>query len=208
MGYVGLLLSGAALFLNSLMLLGKAEGKSVAVFNLFVGGLQVIFPFYLIIVSDQSNWVLYQQAATFLFGITYLYVGVTFSKELEGNGLGWFSLWVAIIALVYTVVSLVHFHDLVNALTWLMWSFLWFLFFLSNTLKKDINHYVGQVAMVQSWVTLTLPALLYLTGVWGTPLVNQLWLYVSVLSMLYFVLCTIRLKSAVKPSPYVDRKTA
>ncbi|MEH7458113.1 AmiS/UreI family transporter, partial [Bacillus sp. JJ1127] len=40
MGYVGLLLSGAALFLNSLVILGKAEEKSAGVFNLFVGVLQ------------------------------------------------------------------------------------------------------------------------------------------------------------------------
>jgi len=187
MSYVGLLLSGAALFLNSMVMAGKADGKSAGVFNLFVGILQIVIPFYLITVSDQSHWTIYQYAATFLFGLTYLYVGVTSYKGLEGNGLGWFSLWVSVIALVYTLVSAVHFHDMVSALTWLMWAFLWFLFFLANALKLLINAYVAKVAFIQSWVTLTLPSLLYFTGVWGAALVQKLWLYVSILSIVYFL---------------------
>ncbi|MCC2327506.1 MULTISPECIES: AmiS/UreI family transporter [Bacillus cereus group] len=189
MGYVGLLLSGAALFLNSLVILGKAEMKSAGVFNLFVGALQIIIPFYLIIISDQSNWTVYSYAATFLFGLTYLYVGVTFIKGMDSSGLGWFCIWVAIIALFYMVVSFVQFHDVVNALTWFMWALLWYLFFVLNTQKKNINQYLGRIAFVQSWVTLTLPSLFYFMGVWGEGFVYELWVYVSVISILYFCYC-------------------
>ncbi|MED3379335.1 AmiS/UreI family transporter [Bacillus tropicus] len=189
MGYVGLLLSGAALFLNSLVILGKAEMKSAGVFNLFVGALQIIIPFYLIMISDQSNWTVYSYAATFLFGLTYLYVGVTFIKGMDSSGLGWFCIWVAIIALFYMVVSFVKFHDVVNALTWFMWALLWYLFFVLNTQKKNINQYLGRIAFVQSWVTLTLPSLFYFMGVWGEGFVYELWVYVSVISILYFCYC-------------------
>ncbi|WP_242310031.1 AmiS/UreI family transporter [Bacillus cereus group sp. BfR-BA-01524] len=189
MGYVGLLLSGAALFLNSLVILGKAEMKSAGVFNLFVGALQIIIPFYLIMISDQSNWTVYSYAATFLFGLTYLYVGVTFIKGMDSSGLGWFCIWVAIIALFYMVVSFVQFHDVVNALTWFMWALLWYLFFVLNTQKKNINQYLGRIAFVQSWVTLTLPSLFYFMGVWGEGSVYELWVYVSVISILYFCYC-------------------
>ncbi len=120
MAYVGILLSGATLFLNSFMLSGKADTKSVAIFNLFVGILQVIIPFYLIIISDQSNWTIYGYAATFLFGLTFLYVSFTFYKGMDGSGLGWFSLWVSIIAIMYAIISVYHFHDYVNSLTWFM----------------------------------------------------------------------------------------
>ncbi|MFK9091911.1 AmiS/UreI family transporter [Bacillus salipaludis] len=199
MGFVGLFLSGAALFLNSLMSLGKADAKSVGIFNIFVGSIQIIIPFYLLIVSDQNNWELYNDAATFLFGLTFLYLGITVLKGLESNGLGWFSLWVAIIAVVYTITSIVHFHDVVNALTWGMWSFLWFLFFLSNTLKKKINDYVGKVAFVQSWVTLTIPSMLFFLGIWNTPLVAQIWTYVLILSISYFIIASLfKLKFAYK----------
>ncbi|MGN4447077.1 AmiS/UreI family transporter [Bacillus cereus group sp. MYBK79-1] len=189
MGYVGLLLSGAALFLNSLVILGKAEMKSAGVFNLFVGALQIIIPFYLIMISDQSNWTVYSYAATFLFGLTYLYVGVTFIKGMDSSGLGWFCIWVAVIALFYMVVSFVQFHDVVNALTWFMWALLWYLFFVLNTQKKNINQYLGRIAFVQSWVTLTLPSLFYFMGVWGEGFVYDLWVYVSVISILYFCYC-------------------
>ncbi|MGW8752346.1 AmiS/UreI family transporter [Bacillus wiedmannii] len=189
MGYVGLLLSGAALFLNSLVILGKAEMKSAGVFNLFVGALQIIIPFYLIMISDQSNWTVYSYAATFLFGLTYLYVGVTFIKGMDSSGLGWFCIWVAIIALFYMFVSFVQFHDVVNALTWFMWALLWYLFFVLNTQKKNINQYLGRIAFVQSWVTLTLPSLFYFMGVWGEGFVYDLWVYVSVISILYFCYC-------------------
>ncbi|WP_374723115.1 AmiS/UreI family transporter [Peribacillus tepidiphilus] len=195
MGDVGLFLSGATLFLNSLMLFGKADGKSVGVFNLFVGALQVIIPFYLLAISDQNHWTIFNLACVFLFGFTYLYVGIISLKGLEGNGLGWFSLWVAIIAIVYAAVSAIHFHDMVNAITWVMWAYLWFLFFLSMALNKKIDAYIGKVAFVQSWVTLTIPALLSMTGVWKTAFVSHLWLYVLILSIGYFIICTIRLKA-------------
>ena len=179
----------ATLFLNSLVILGKAEMKSAGVFNLFVGALQIIIPFYLIMISDQSNWTVYSYAATFLFGLTYLYVGVTFIKGMDSSGLGWFCIWVAIIALFYMVVSFVQFHDVVNALTWFMWALLWYLFFVLNTQKKNINQYLGRIAFVQSWVTLTLPSLFYFMGVWGEGFVYELWVYVSVISILYFCYC-------------------
>ncbi|CAH2714070.1 hypothetical protein BACCIP111895_01224 [Neobacillus rhizosphaerae] len=198
MSFVGLFLSGAVLFLNSLMSLGKAEAKSVGIFNIFVGAIQIIIPFYLLMVSNPNNWDLYNIASIFLFGLTYLYVGVTVLKGLEGNGLGWFCLWVAIIAVVYTITSIIHFHDVVSALTWGMWAFLWFLFFLSNTLKKKIDEYIGIVAFVLSWVTLTIPSLLYFLGIWNTPIVSQIWTYVLILSIFYFVASLVKWKFTFK----------
>lgn len=198
MSFVGLFLSGAVLFLNSLMLLGKAEAKSVGVFNIFIGIIQIIIPSYLMFVSGQNNWELYNVASIFLFGLTYLYVGVTVLKGLDGSGLGWFSLWVAIIAVVYTLTSIIHFHDVVNALTWGMWALLWFLFFLSNALKKKIDTYIGIVAFVQSWVTLTIPALLYFLGVWNTRFVSQIWTLVLILAIVYFVVSLFKMKFSFK----------
>jgi putative amide transporter protein len=198
MGFVGLFLSGAVLFLNSLMLLGKAEAKSVGFFNIFIGTLQMIIPFYLIVVSDQTNWDYYHNAPIFLFGLTYLYVGVTLLWKLEGNGLGWFSLWVAIIAVFYTVTSFIQFHDVVNGLTWGMWAFLWFLFFLSNSLKKKIDTYIGYVAFVQSWVTLTIPSLLFFLGIWGTPVVTQIWSIVLIGSLIFFAVMLFKFSGTAK----------
>lgn len=198
MGFVGLFLSGAVLFLNSMMLLGKAEAKSVGVLNIFVGIIQIFIPSYLLIVSSQTNWDLYHNASIFLFGLTYLYVGVISLKGLEGNGLGWFSLWVAIVAVVYAMTSIIHFNDVVNALTWAMWAFLWFLFFLSNALKKNIDSYIGIVAFIQSWVTLTIPAMLYFLGIWNSPTTIQIWTYVLLLGFVAFAVSLFRMKFSFK----------
>lgn len=147
-----------------------------------------MIPSYLIVVSGQNHWELYNYASIFLFGLTYLYVGFTSWKGIDGSGLGWFSLWVAIVGVVYTLTSIIHFQNVVNALTWAMWAFLWFLFFLSNALHKKIDHYIGLVAFVQSWVTLTIPALLYFLGVWNTPMVDQIWTFVLILAIVYFII--------------------
>ncbi|MBY6037400.1 AmiS/UreI family transporter [Fictibacillus nanhaiensis] len=186
MGAIGLLFSGAALFLNSLMLLGKAEEKSVAFFNILVGALQVITPIYLIISSDQSNWSMFNNGAVFLFGFTYLYLGATILKGYDSSGLGFYSLWVAMMALVYAVVFYVQENDHVNAMIWVMWAFLWFLFYLSSALKKPYEGYIGKVAFVQSWVTLTLPSLFMLLDLWQIAELQQIWLYVCIVSSLYF----------------------
>jgi putative amide transporter protein len=186
MGAIGLLFSGAALFLNSLMLLGKAEEKSVAFFNILVGALQVITPLYLIITSDQSNWSMFNNGAVFLFGFTYLYLGATILKGYDSSGLGWYSLWVAMMALVYAVVFYIQENDVLNALIWVMWAFLWFLFYLSSALKKPYEAYIGRVAFVQSWVTLTLPSLFMLLDIWQVAKLQQIWIYVCLASSVYF----------------------
>lgn len=205
MSFVGLFLSGAVLFLNSLMLAGKAEAKSVGVFNIFVGIIQVIIPFYLIITSGQHHWEMYQYAAIFLFGLTYLYVGATAVMGLDGRGLGWFSLWVAIIAGVYTLTAMIHFHDAVGAITWGMWALLWFLFFLANALHMKIDRYVAMVANIQSWVTLTIPSLLYFLGIWNTPVVNQIMIYVLLGSIVIFGLGLTKIKIFM-PVPNIEKQ--
>jgi putative amide transporter protein len=198
MGNIALFLSGAVLFLNSLMLLGKADARSVGYFNLFIGIIQMFLPFCIILTSDQTNLDFYHSAPIFLFGLTYLYVGFTTLKNLEGNGLGWFCLWVAIVAAVYSVTAFIQFHDVVNGLTWAMWVLLWLLFFLSNTLKLKIDTYIGYVAFVQSWVTLTIPALLYFVGVWNTPIIVQIWSFVLIVSILIFIIVPFILNHSLK----------
>jgi putative amide transporter protein len=208
MGNIALFLSGSVLFLNSLLLLGKAEAKSVGYFNLFIGIIQMFLPFCIILTSDQTNLDFYNSAPIFLFGLTYLFFGITVLKNLEGNGLGWFCLWVSIVAVVYSITSFVQFHDVVNGLTWGMWVLLWFLFFLSNTLNKKIERYIGYVALVQSWVTLTIPALLYFVGVWSNPIVVQIWIIVLAVSIISFVLMPFILNHSLKKELSISYRSA
>lgn len=48
MAAVGLLYVSGVLFVNAVMLLGKAGPRSLEIFNLFVGVLQVVVPFFVV----------------------------------------------------------------------------------------------------------------------------------------------------------------
>jgi hypothetical protein len=167
-GAVGLLYVGAVLFLNGVMILGKVDPKATGIFNLFVGTLQVITPTYLIFTAGGDPDVILGASGIYLFGFTYLYVGITLLGNFDTTGVGWFSLFVAIAACGY---SWANWYLLPNSnpfgVIWLYWAFLWFLFFLNLGLKWDgITTYTGWVTAIEGWVTAAIPSFLILTGYW------------------------------------------
>jgi hypothetical protein len=164
MGAVGLLYVGAILFLNGTMLLGWIDSKSAAPLNVFVGLLQVVTPTYLIINADGDMTKILGASGLYLFGFTYLYVAWNLLGNLDGTGLGMFSLFVAIAAIVYSAISF-NADDPVFGVIWLYWAFLWLLFFYLLARKRDgLGRYTGAVAAVEGWVTGAIPAFLILTG--------------------------------------------
>jgi hypothetical protein len=167
MGYVGLLYVGAVLFLNGMMLLGKVDAKAAAVFNLFIGALQVVTPTYLIISSANSSNTVLAASGLYLFGFTYLYVGIGLLAGLDTTGVGYFSLFVAIAAIGYSLANFFILRDNAFGVIWLYWSFLWALFFVVLGLKKTkYTTYTGWVTAIEGWVTAAIPAFLVLTGTW------------------------------------------
>lgn len=170
MALVGLIYVGAVLFINGLMLLGLVEQKSAAVFNLFVGTLQVITPTYLIFTAGVDTNMILNASGIYLFGFTYLYVGITLLAKLDSTGVGYFSLFVAIMALGYSAANFFRLSDNVFGVIWLYWAFLWTLFFVLLGLKKEgTTVYTGWVSAIQGWVTATIPAFLLLTDWWRNP---------------------------------------
>jgi hypothetical protein len=167
MGAVGLLYVGAVLFLNGVMILGKVDPKAAAVFNLFVGALQIITPTFLIFTAGGDTDVILNASGLYLFGFTYLYVGVGLLAGLDSTGVGWFSLFVAIAALGYSFANFRILDDDPFGVIWLYWAFLWTLFFLLLGLKLDgITQYTGWVTAIEGFVTAAIPAFLILTGYW------------------------------------------
>ena len=170
MANVGLLFVGAVLFLNGLLLLGVVDARAGAIFNLFVGGLQVLTPTYLIIAANGDPERILLASGIFLFGFTYLYVGIGLLMNLDTTGVGWYSLFVSIVALGYSFVSFWRFSDYPFGVIWLYWSFLWFLFFLVLGLKIEaLTRYTGWVTAIEGWVTGIIPAYLLLAGYWVHP---------------------------------------
>jgi hypothetical protein len=167
MASVGLLYVGAVLIINGLMLLGIVEARAAAPLNLFVGGLQVITPTVLIITSGGDPDVILGASGLYLFGFTYLYVGINLLAGLDGTGLGWFSAFVACCAVVYAGLNFGRFDDPAFGVIWLVWAFLWGLFWLVLGLGRDsFTRYTGAVALYAGILTAAVPAFLLLTGEW------------------------------------------
>ncbi len=167
MSDVGLMFVGAVLFINGLLLLGKVDAKGAAVFNLFVGALQVAVPFYLIATAPTTSDILLD-SGIFLFGFTYLYVGISNLAGQEPVGLGWYSAWVAIMAAAFGITNIVKFHDPTIGLLWLQWSVLWALFWLVLGLGiTRLTPLTGWLTLILSFTTCTIPGYLLLLGEWG-----------------------------------------
>jgi hypothetical protein len=153
-GAIGLIYVGAVLFVNGAMLLGWVEGRSAAPLNLFVGLLQVVTPTYLIFTAAGDATVLINASGLYLFGFTYLYVAFNLFLNLDGTGLGYFSLFVAVAAVAYSLF-----------------------FLLLGRGQERLGRYTGGVAAIQGWVTGALPAALLLLGVWGRNATLIAWIF-------------------------------
>ncbi|WP_432514769.1 AmiS/UreI family transporter [Kineococcus sp. SYSU DK001] len=168
MGSVGLLYVGAVLLVNGLSLLGLVGARDAVPINLFVGGLQVLTPTYLVFTAGGDPDAVLSAAGLYLFGFTYLYVALGTLLKLDGTGLGWFSAFVAACALVYSGLNFTRFDDPAFGVIWLMWAFLWFLFFLLLARGRTaLARWTGAVAAVQGITTGAVPAFMLLTGTWA-----------------------------------------
>ncbi|MFE0020310.1 AmiS/UreI family transporter [Amycolatopsis sp. NPDC059021] len=169
MGNVGLLYVGAVLLINGLMLLGRVPARAAAPLNLFVGGLQCVTPTVLIIQAGGQQNAILAASGLYLFGFTYLYVGIANLAGLPPEGIGWFSLFVAGAAVVYAGISFWHDHDPVFGVIWLAWALLWTLFFLVLGLGMErLTRFTGWTVVLFSQPTCSVPALLGLTGGYST----------------------------------------
>ncbi|MCV2487897.1 AmiS/UreI family transporter [Geodermatophilus sp. YIM 151500] len=212
MGSVGLLYVGAVLAVNGLMLLGLVEARSAAPINLFVGALQVVTPTYLIFTSGGDPAAILAASGIYLFGFTYLYVGINLLSGLDGTGVGWFSAFVAAAAVVYSALNFFWFQpaDPAFGVIWLYWAILWGLFFLLLGRKRDdLTRFTGAIAVVAGIVTAAIPAFLLMTGVWAD--------YVGLWAVVIAVLCLLSLLlyprlhgpvPAAPPPPAPDRSAA
>lgn len=181
MGNISLLFGGVALFINSLVLFGKVDVKSAGVFSLFTGLLQTFIATWLVIGASSAE--VFGYASIYLFAFTYLYVGVTFLFDHDGRGVGWFSLFVSISAVFYATISFTM-GDVMGAVTWLFWSFLWGLFYVGMGLGRQIDGLTARVAFVLAWLTLIVPALFELANLM-TPLYDVIWWAASGTTVLY-----------------------
>jgi len=162
---IGLIYCGAVLFVNGAMLLGRVDPRSAAILNLFVGTLQVVTPTVLILQAGADTNALLNASGIYLFGFTFLFVGIVNLAGLPADGIGWYSGFVSVAAVAYAAVNLTVFDDPVFAVIWLAWAVLWAQFFGLMALgKEELTVPTGWSLLLLGQVTTTVPAFFILTG--------------------------------------------
>lgn len=180
---LGLLFVGAVLFVNGAWFLGAISAREAGVFNLFVGAMQVVLPTLAVVAADGDLAGVFGAGSSYLFGFTYLFVGVNNLMGNDGRGLGWYSIFVAAMAIVFGSFSFAS--DPVFGVIWFVWAVMWLLFFLILACgKTSLMPFTGWLILIGSHLTCTVPALLSWRGNWPTSTSAALWAAAIALALL------------------------
>ena len=164
---LALLYVGAVLFLNGLWLMGRIGDREIAIINIFSGLLTAAVAAYLAFGPNADDQSIRAGALTLLFSFTYLWVAYNRFQDVDGRGLGWYSLFVAI---TVVPVAVVQFMDASSPLgywlgvCWAAWAVLWFMYFLLLAMQKPIVKAAGAMTSIQGVLTAWLPGYLILEG--------------------------------------------
>ncbi len=165
---LALLYVGAVLFLNGIWLMGRIGDREIAVINIFSGGVTLLVAVYLAFGPGADLSTVRAAALTLLFTFTYLWVAYNRFHDVDGRGLGWYSLFVAITVVPVALDTLIGATTLWGywfGLCWAAWAVLWFMFFLLLAMQKPIAKLTGAVTTIQGILTGWLPGYLLLEGV-------------------------------------------
>ena len=169
MAYIGvvMLMIGMLLLVNAAWLQGKAETRDVGVFNLVVGVITVAYSGYLGLAAGIAPL----SAAFFLFGMTYVWVGINALRgAADQKALGFYCLLVAVLCMPFAFKTLQS-GDLAFAIEWLAFGLTWFLFYQLL--------YAGKVAVMKPLIMMV-----YLVGFsaafTGWSMLYGYWPYVTV----------------------------
>ncbi|MFJ2620109.1 AmiS/UreI family transporter [Glutamicibacter sp. NPDC087344] len=172
MAHVGLVFVGLILFINGLVSLGRIPERSAALLNLMVGGVQILLPTLIMVQAGENTALINNTWPSYLFGMTYLLVGLNTLFGFQSTGFGWFSLFVAAIAVYEAVMSLNY--DPVFSVIWLAWAIMWLCLFAQHALgrsrvgRMDLQRFGGWLLVSAGIPSSTVPALFAQNGLWST----------------------------------------
>ena len=168
---LGLLYVGAVLVLNGLWLLGKIEDREIIVVNVVSGFVTLAISVYWAFNPAADAASIKGAALTLLFTATYFWVAYNRVTKVDGRGLGWFSLFVAITVVPVALTAFGSARgglDLWMAFNWAAWAVLWFMYFLLLALKRPIGRATGIATTVEGILTGWIPGVLILQGLLGS----------------------------------------
>ena len=145
---VCLLFVGIVLINNGICNFYKVDGKSLAVMNIFTGGLSLFINFVNLV---QGNY--YAAGTGLLFCFTYLFVAINavVFGTLEG----------------FTGSTALGIQpDIRWAAIWYLWAILWGTSFVEDIMGKKLGKFVPALQVFEGIVTAWIPGVLMLIGKW------------------------------------------
>lgn len=165
-----LLYVGIVLISNGFAGILKIEDKSLAVMNIFTGGLSLILNLVALawgIISGQPSIWFYGSATGLLFAFTYLYTAINTLCDFDQRLYGLFSLFVAINSVPAGALCFAGYGgNWIYGLIWWAWGILWLTGFLTNNLKKDLGLFPAYLSVLEGIVTAWIPGFLMLVNLW------------------------------------------
>ena len=154
---VCLLFVGIVLINNGICNFYKVDGKSLAVMNIFTGGLSLFINFVNLV---QGNY--YAAGTGLLFCFTYLFVAINNIFKLSSIPFAWFSTFVAINAVVFgTLEGFVG-----SSALGIQPDIRWGTSFVEDIMGKKLGKFVPALQVFEGIVTAWIPGVLMLIGKW------------------------------------------
>ncbi|MGR3759519.1 AmiS/UreI family transporter [Roseobacteraceae bacterium NS-SX3] len=166
---LSLLVVGMVLCLNGLWQMGRIQDREIILINA-VAALVLFATVLLIALAARQPADLLDAGMTLLFGTTYVWVAYNRAVASSGEGLGWFSGFVALTAAPMVLRVLAQGDGLFDfwlALCWAAWSGLWFLYFLNLALRRGSPRLTASPTLLCGVFTGWLPGLAVLHGMTG-----------------------------------------
>ena len=163
---LSLLFVGAVLFLNGIWMFGRISDREIVIINLVTAAITAAVAALSLIRADDIADVR-GVAMTLLFSVTYLWVAYNRITGVDGRGLGWFSLFVAISVLPEAARVLLTAQDAMSlwlGVSWALWSALWFLYFLMLAIGRSLSKPAALATLFSGVFTAWLPALVLLNA--------------------------------------------
>ncbi len=161
---ISLLFVGIVLVLNGVNRLCGIDAKSTAFMNVVTGLIIVLGNF--IMLAKASDIIEYQNIASgFLFGFTYLFVASNYLFKLDLRPFGWFSLFVAVYAVIMSVSSCLA-GDIRFCFLWGAWAVLWLEGFLELVMNMKLAKIFPYLSITEGIFAAFIPAIFMLMNRW------------------------------------------
>ncbi len=161
---VALLFVGITLISNGCLILQKSDPKSIALMNIITATVLIVGNFIsltqAVTMADYCN-----VGGGLLFGFTYAIIACDLLLGLDPRASGWYSLMVAIFAVIMGVASLGA-GAYNYAILWLAWAILWASTFVETILKKPLGKITPCLCIAEGIFAAFVPSVMMFLGVW------------------------------------------